>query len=67
MRFDDAGERRKHKSLEKLQPIRKTFDLGDSTLQDSFISGPNLSVDEQLLTFRGRCIIRQYLASKSVK
>ena len=48
MRFDNAGERRQNRSPDKLQPIRKVFDLWNSTLQDDFIPGANLTVGEQL-------------------
>ena len=64
MRFDNAKEIRQNRSLEKLQPIRKIFNLGNSTLQDAFISGTNLSVDKKLPKFRGRCTFRQHLPSK---
>ena len=67
MRFDNACERRQNRSPDKLQPIRKIFDLWNSTLQDAFIPGVNLTVDEQLLTFRGRCPFRQYIPSKPGK
>ena len=64
LRFDNAGERRQNRSPDKLQPIRKVFDLWNSILQDAFIPGANLTVDEQLLTFRGKCPFRQYIPSK---
>ena len=67
MRFDNAGVRRQNRSLNKLQPIRETFDLGYSTLQDSFTSCANLNVDEQLLSFRGLYPSRQNLPSKPEK
>ena len=36
-------------------------------MQDSFVSGLILTVDEQLVTFRGRCLFRQYIPSKPGK
>ena len=34
---------------------------------DAFAPGPNLTVDEQLVTFRGRCPFREYMLSKPRK
>jgi len=67
MRFDDAEARRARRSPDKLQPIRKVFEMWNDALIDAFIPGPNLTVDEQLLTFRGRCPFRQYIPSKPGK
>ena len=67
MQIDDAVARRQNRSLDKLQPIRKVFDMWNSTLQDSFTSGVNLIVDEQLVTLRGRCPFRQYIPLKPGK
>ena len=63
MRFDDAVARRQ----DKLQPIRKVFDMWNSTLQNSITPGVNLTVDEQLIIFRGRCSFRQYISLKQAK
>ena len=41
--------------------------MWNSTLQDSFTPGVNLTVDEQLVTFRGRCSFWQYIPSKPGK
>ena len=67
MRFDDAEARRTRRSPDKLLPIRKIFEMWNETLVDAFVPGPNATVDEQLLTFRGRCSFRQYIPSKPGK
>ena len=67
MRFDDAVARRKNRSPDKIQPIRKLFEMWNTTLQDSFVPGLNLTVDEQLITFCGRCPFCQYYPSKPGK
>ena len=59
MRFNEA--RRARRSPDKLQPIRKVFEMWNDTLLDTFVPGPYLTVDEQLLAFRGRCPFRQYI------
>ena len=45
MRFDDAEARRARRSPDKLQPIRKVFDMWNETLLDAFVPGPNVTVD----------------------
>ena len=67
MRFDDAEVRRTGRSPDKLQPIRKVFEMWNDTLLGAFVPGPNLTMDEQLLAFCDRCPFRQYIPSKSEK
>ena len=67
LRFDNAQRRRAHRSLDKLQPIREVFELWVSYLQDSYTPGTCMTVDEQLVPFRGRCPFRQYIPSKPGK
>ena len=67
LRFDDADARRKHRSPDKLEPIRDIFSSWNETLGDAFTPGYNLTIDEQLVTFRGRCAFRQYIPSKPGK
>ena len=64
LRFDDASARRVERSNDKLQPIRFLFDMWIPNLKDSYTVGENVVVDEQLVTFRGKCPFRQYIASK---
>ena len=63
-RFDDVEYRRQHRSDDKLEPIRECFDLWVNTLQDGNIPGSMLTVDEELVTFRGRCPSKQCIPSK---
>ena len=62
--FDDAEYRRQHRSDDKLEPIRECFDLWVNTLRDGNVPGSMLTVDEELVTFRGRCPFKQYIPSK---
>lgn len=64
IRFDNAAERRKKRSSDKLQPIRECFEMWNDYLQDGYIPSWCMTVDEQLVTFRGRCPFRQYIPSK---
>jgi len=67
MRFDDAIRRKEHRDNDKLAPIRRVFESWESTLQDSFVPDENVTVDEQLLTYRGRVPFKQYIPSKPGK
>lgn len=64
LRFDDAESRRRRVQKDKLQPIRSLFEDWVSGLQDCYIPHENVTVDEQLLVFRGRCPFRQYIRNK---
>ncbi|KAF2906097.1 hypothetical protein ILUMI_00079 [Ignelater luminosus] len=59
--------KRRNRDPDKLSPIRAFFELWLPTLQDSYIPYENLTVDEQLLTFRGRCPFKQFIPSKPGK
>ena len=41
--------------------------MWNDTLLDAFVSGPNITVDEQLLAFRDGCPSRQYISSEPGK
>ena len=64
---DDAIARKQNRFPDKLQSIRMVFDMWNSTLQDSFTPGVNLTIHEQLVTFRGKCPFLQYITSKPGK
>lgn len=65
LRFDNAESRRRQAVQEdKLQPIRSFFESWVSGLQDCYMPHENVTVDEQLMVFRGRCPFRQYIPSK---
>ncbi|KAF2890671.1 hypothetical protein ILUMI_15502, partial [Ignelater luminosus] len=67
LRFDNAEGRRRNRDADKLSPIRAFFELWLPTLQNSYIPYKNLTVDEQLLTFRGRCPFKQFIPSNPEK
>ena len=64
LRFNDAATRRLHGSSDKLQPIRKCFEMWNHYLREAYVPGDSMTMDEQLVTFRGRCPFRQYIKSK---
>lgn len=67
IRFDDRDTRSVRRARDKLAPIRDLFDLFVKNLKKSYLPGPNVTVDEQLVPFYGRCAFKQYIPSKPDK
>lgn len=64
LRFDDKDNR----DLEdKFAPIRQIWSAFISNCRDSYQPRPYVTIDEQLLSFRGKCPFRVYIASKPDK
>lgn len=64
LRFDDAAARRTNRSNNKLKPIQDCFQIWNGYLRELYNPGWCMTIDEQLVTFRGRCPFRQYIPSK---
>ena len=64
LRFDEKTTRNQRKVRDKMAAIRDIWDEWQLCLKRYYIPGPNLTVDEQLMPFRGRCSFIQYLPSK---
>ncbi|XP_065654936.1 piggyBac transposable element-derived protein 3-like [Hydra vulgaris] len=62
LRFDDKATRLLKRNNDKFAPIRVVFDVWVQTLSNRPYE--NVTVDEQLVLFRGRCSFRQYIKSK---
>ena len=54
-RFDDANSRRRNRSEDKFQPVRDVFEQWNLNLRDAYTPGPLMTIDEQLVCFRGKC------------
>nr|CAH7737709.1 unnamed protein product [Callosobruchus chinensis] len=67
IRFDNIHDRHERRELDKLAPIRDIFEKFVDQCKSAFIPSAYLTVDEQLIAFRGRCSFRQYLPSKPAK
>lgn len=64
VRFDDKSDRIERRVRDKLAPIRFVFDIWAYNLRKWYILSSNVTVDEQLLPYRGRCPFLQYIPSK---
>jgi len=67
LRFDDIGTRATRKQIDKLAPIRTLFDNFVTRCQNNYTVGENVTIDEMLEGFRGRCSFRQYIPNKPNK
>lgn len=67
LRFDDRESRPARRATDKLAAIREVWDEWVERLPYLYNPGPEITVDEQLVPFKGRCAFRQYMPSKPAK
>ncbi|XP_047241326.1 piggyBac transposable element-derived protein 4-like [Girardinichthys multiradiatus] len=67
LRFDDRESRPARRVTDKLAAIREVWDKWVERLPYLYNPGPDVTVDEQLVPFRGRCPFQQYMPSKPAK
>ncbi|CAI5677988.1 unnamed protein product [Oreochromis niloticus] len=74
LRFDNREARRAVRGeggggggYDKLAPIRAMWDEGCARLPAMYRPGPEVTVDERLVPFRGRCPFRQYMPNKPAR
>lgn len=67
LRFDDLNSRETRKALDKFAPVREIFGLFIENFNKCYNPGSHITVDEQLVPFRGRCSFRVYMKSKPDK
>lgn len=67
LRFDDKITREERRATDKLAGIRELWDDFVETCKKSYIPRDTITVDEQLVGFRGKCPFRQYMKSKPAK
>ncbi|XP_050523011.1 piggyBac transposable element-derived protein 4-like [Daktulosphaira vitifoliae] len=67
MRFDDIGTRAQRKQFDKLAAIRSIFDEFVLRCENYYTVWANVTIDEMLESFRGRCSFRVYIPSKPNK
>uniref|UniRef100_A0A1B6KLU3 PiggyBac transposable element-derived protein domain-containing protein n=1 Tax=Graphocephala atropunctata TaxID=36148 RepID=A0A1B6KLU3_9HEMI len=67
LRFDDKATREARRQSDKLAAIREIWDQFILTCTANYEPGPYLTIDEQLLAFRGRCPFKMYIPNKPAK
>jgi len=67
LRFDDRETRAERRAIDKLAPIRTTFDLFLKNINQNYNLSEYTTIDEMLHPFRGRCQWIQYIPSKPAK
>uniref|UniRef100_A0A1B0C8C5 PiggyBac transposable element-derived protein domain-containing protein n=1 Tax=Lutzomyia longipalpis TaxID=7200 RepID=A0A1B0C8C5_LUTLO len=67
LRFDNCTARKTSKPKDKLAPIREVWEIFDCLLAKYYIPGENLTIDEQLVDYRGKCPFKQHMPSKPGK
>ncbi|CAH2000087.1 unnamed protein product [Acanthoscelides obtectus] len=67
LRFDNINDRNMRKELDKMAAIREVFELFTNNFEKYFSPSEYLTIDEQLLAFRGRAAFRQYIPNKLSK
>ncbi|CAJ1086718.1 activating transcription factor 7-interacting protein 1 isoform X3 [Xyrichtys novacula] len=67
LRFDDRETRPARRITDKLAAIRDVWDKWVQQLHLMYNPGPDVTVDERLVPFKGHCPFRQYMPSKPGK
>lgn len=67
LRFDDKNTRQQRRESDKLAPIRDFWEKFINNCQQWYKPGSYVTIDEQLLAFRGRCPFRMYMPNKPNK
>nr|XP_061796549.1 piggyBac transposable element-derived protein 4-like [Nerophis lumbriciformis] len=67
LRFDDKLLRPRRHHSDKLSPISDIWIKWNDILPKLYSPGRDICVDEQMVSFRGRCSFKQYMPSKPVK
>ncbi|GBP85250.1 PiggyBac transposable element-derived protein 4 [Eumeta japonica] len=67
LRFDDFEHREARKQIDPGCAITELLDMFNKNSQKYYVPGANVTVDEMLLAFRGRCKFKMYIPSKPAK
>lgn len=67
LRFDNKATREERVKMDAFAHIRDIWDIFIEKCRTSYIPSSYLTLDEQLLGFRGRCPFRMYIPSKPSK
>ncbi|XP_046391494.1 piggyBac transposable element-derived protein 4-like [Ischnura elegans] len=65
--FDDKAKRSVRPQKDKFAPIREVWEKLNTNFKKHYLPGSNITVDEQLIPYRGKCPFKQYMPSKPDK
>lgn len=67
LRFDDKDSRKARQDVDPFAPIREIWEELIFSCKTLYKAGSYVTIDEQLLAFRGRCPFRMYIPNKPAK
>lgn len=67
IRFDDKESRAERRVTDKLAAIREVTDVFSNRCKEKYIPSEQVTVDEMLSAYRGKCPFRVYIPSKPAK
>lgn len=67
IRFDNRQSRDEREKIDRLAAVREIFEMFVENSKTSYSLGANVTIDEKLEAFRGRCNFIQYIPSKPAK
>ncbi|XP_067633731.1 piggyBac transposable element-derived protein 4-like [Eurosta solidaginis] len=67
LRFDDKILRQQNQTEDPFIPIRNIWELLMAQCRQNYMPGTNITINEQLLAFCGRCKFRMYIPNKKAK
>ena len=67
LRFDDSNSRPLRKESDKFTHVREIWEIFIKNCTKYYEPSTNYTIDEQLLSFRGRCSFKMYLPAKPDK
>jgi hypothetical protein len=67
LHFDDRSTREERKKTDKFAPIRNIWEIFIKQCRELYKPGSYVTIDEQLLAFKGRCPFRMYIPNKPAK
>ncbi|XP_057652381.1 piggyBac transposable element-derived protein 4-like [Diorhabda carinulata] len=67
LRFDERSTREERREFDKLEAVRNLFSNFIENCEKHYHLGQNVTIDEMLPAYLGRCAFRQYIPSKPNK
>lgn len=67
LRFDDSTTWEERRRTDKMAAFREMWEMFTRNCQANYVPGKRLTVDEQMMGFRGRCLFRFYMSKKPQK